>query len=140
MIGASLGLLLLYFGVYLHFRINHTFVHRAGRYAAYADHRPYRDTNHFIEPSEVADGPLLFAGVMFAAAATSKTNDLSDVPVDKMLASAVQAAAKMQARRERLFLFFEPAVFLETLAWKIVDPDPLARRDRDAEQSPECNR
>ena len=126
--------MLLYFGFYLHYRIKHTFIHRAGGYTAYSDRRPYRDTNHFVEPSQVADGPEIFARVMFVAAAASKTNDLSDVDVNKMLAGAAQEVRKMQDRRERLFLVFEPAAFLETLAWKIIDPDPLARRYRDAEQ------
>ncbi len=133
-IGASSTVLLLYFGFYLHYRINHTFIHRAGGYAAYSDRRPYRDTNHFIEPSQVADGPEIFAGVMFVAAAASQTNDLRDEDVGKMLSGAVQEVEKLQKRRERLFLLFEPAAFLETLVWKISDPNPLARRCKDAEQ------
>jgi hypothetical protein len=134
-IGASSTVLLLYFGFYLHYRINNTFIHRAGVYAACSDRRPYWDTNHFIEPSQVADGPEIFAGVMFVAAVASKTNDHSDIDVDKMLAGAVQEVQEMQKRRERLFFLFEPAAFFETLIWKIIEPSPLTRRYKDAEES-----
>ena len=117
-----------YFGSYLHLRLNHTFIHRAGGYAPGMDgRRPDKATNHFIEPAEVADGPAIFASVMFVAAATSESNDFNQAEIDELLAVACEEVQKEQQKTERLFGFFQPAAFLETLVWKVIDPSPLAR-------------
>ena len=121
----------LYFCAYIHFRINQTFIHRAGKYDAHISHgRPIFHTNHFIEPGNVAEGPHVFAAVMMYAAPAEGTNDLTDADLDNMLASAVQHVEQLEKRRRRLFIIFAPAAFLETLVWKVIDPNPLVNRYR----------
>jgi hypothetical protein len=137
-LGGCALFVLAYFGSYLWLRMNHTFIHRAGRYApriSRNETRPRRSTNHFVEPGQVADGPQIFAGVMFVAAAVSETHDLSDVQFEKMLESAAQQVESMERKRDRLFLLYEPAAFCETMVWKVIDPDPLTRRYEDAEHT-----
>ena len=107
--------LLLYFGAYLCLRMNHTFVHRAGRYGPrISGNRPRRSTSHFIEPSE----PRVDAMIPFLLAEEDDPN------YEKMLQEAEQHWDAAKLRQERLLLLFEPAAFLEVCIWKIAQPNP----------------
>ena len=115
-LGALSAVLLLYFGVYLHFRLNHTFVHRAGRYGArVSGNRPRRSTNHFIQPSRPS------IDVMIPIFLSSE----KDEDPEKIMQEVQQAYDAAELRRERLLLFFEPAAFLEVCVWKLAKPNPL---------------
>ena len=72
----SLVLVLLfatYSGFYLHFRSSHTFIHRAGNYAWDSRLDLPINTNHYIEPGLIADGPQIF---MHAAFTSGNPQDL----------------------------------------------------------------
>jgi len=116
-ISAGAAILLAYFGAYLCLRINHTFIHRAGRYGPHVSHnetRPRRSTNHFIEPTE----PRVDAIADFWLASEE------DEDYETLMKQAELEYKKAWSRRERLLLFFEPAAFLEVCFWKRVQPNP----------------
>jgi hypothetical protein len=127
--------LLAYFGLYLWLRMNHTFVHRAGRYGpriSRNETRPRRSTNHFIDPTE----PRVDAITTFMLASEE------DEDYENLMKEAEREYEEAWSRRERLLTFFEPAAFLEVCFWKIVQPNPPLpdRYGSFAEQSPRGDR
>ena len=119
----------IYTSGYLFFRLNHTFRHRAGLYARDARLGAVRNTNHYIEPSPVADGPEVFGLVALGMAATGNT-DFNGPEFQELSQSAATQVTARERRRERLFVVFKPAAFCETVFWKIVDPRPILRYSR----------
>lgn len=119
------GLLLLavaYGFAYLHYRRNHTFIHRAGGYSHPGLLGIGDTTNHYIELGELIDGPMLG----FAYLATEGKKELDpNSPQYKAIEEWEKGLVESQTRRERLFILFKPAAFCETVYWKIVDPDPV---------------
>lgn len=118
-LGGCTVLLLAYFGSYLWLRMNHTFIHRAGRYGPRVssnETRPRRSTNHFIEPNE----PRVDDDVIMAFWLSSE----EDENYEELLKEEERAYEEAWLRQERLLLFFEPAAFLEVCFWKITKPNP----------------
>lgn len=112
-----------YFALYLHFRINHTFIHRAGNYAADISHgRPRFPTNHFIEAGKSEYGPLVFAATLMNS---NESENFNAAEYENNLRIAAEHAQREEKKRRFLFLFFEPAAILEIVVWKVIDPEPL---------------
>lgn len=121
----------LYFGSYLYFRLTDTYIHRAGNYGFTSRLGIKRNTNHFIEPATVAEGPQIFAMAAMTAGKTGKLMDLEDPEFAALLETIGNQYWEKQQRRDRLFHLYRPAAFLECLLWKAVDPDPLGRKKRE---------
>lgn len=111
--------LIAYFGFYIYLRKTHYFIHRAGRYAT-----PNGMVNHYIEARGMPDGPMFFAGAMFVA---SQNGQMSDKEFKRLMTDSHELSRKDFERRKRHLAFFGPLAFLETLFWKIFDPNPLKR-------------
>lgn len=120
----------LYFGSYLYFRLTDTYIHRAGNYGFTSRLGIKRNTNHFIEPATVAEGPQIFAIAAMTAAQTGQSTNLEDPEITALLETTGEQFREQQEHRDRLFHVYRPAAFLESLLWKAVDPDPLGRRKK----------
>ncbi|MCB1236359.1 MAG: hypothetical protein KDM91_14930 [Verrucomicrobiae bacterium] len=117
--------LIFYFGSYLYFRINHTFIHRAGYYRYDSRRDVEIDTNHYIEPATVADGPQIFATAALALAVVgAREMDFDSPEFDQILREGCSQVFEKERRRWKLFTFYKPAAMIETLIWKIIEPNP----------------
>lgn len=121
--------LCLYSGLYLYLRSEEVFIHRAGRYGFTDTLGIKRDTNHFIEPATVREGPQIFALAIAEVVGESGELEWSGPRFEEVLREETDKAFEEQRTRNRMYQYFRPAAFFESLYWKIVDPDPLSHRE-----------
>lgn len=124
-------LTLAYIGTYLYLRSNHVFIHRAGNYDFTTRQNRYVSSTHFIEPSQVINGPEILATVLSSPVLSDyDVNDESQIEemeaqFDELLVEATEKAERAQRNRDRLFTLFRPLAFIETSIWKVIDSEPL---------------
>lgn len=131
--------ILFYGATYLHFRVTDNFVHRAGNYARIPPYYVGTMVTHFIEPGQ-PDQRDLPDEMWLLNHPEMRPDPFGEEPLtDEQIEmqqrfrdadSALELLEHRTLSQERLFGIYIPLAFVESWVWKLVDPNPLSRRQQ----------